>query len=109
MDFHKNMPIKEMSNLTRRKTKRPIIVQDGDSENENSIREEELEFENLNLNFERYCYLCHKEINIIPENHLFFQCMTCSKYFHKECYKEYKLKQTEKDLCKNIIRINMMD
>ena len=106
MDFHKNMPIKEMSNLTRRKTKRPIIVQDGDSENENSIREEELEFENLNLNFERYCYLCHKEINIIPENHLFFQCMTCSKYFHKECYKEYKLKQTEKDLCKNIIRIN---
>ena len=106
MDFHKNMPIKEMSNLTRRKTKRPIIVQDVDSENENSIREEELEFENLNLNFERYCYLCHKEINIIPENHLFFQCMTCSKYFHKECYKEYKLKQTEKDLCKNIIRIN---
>ena len=86
MENHKNSYIKETPNLIRRKTKRPIIVQDIDSENENSQREEELEFENLNLNFERYCYLCHKEVNIIPESHSFFQCMTCSKYFHKECF-----------------------
>ena len=60
MENNKNSHIKEMPNLIRRKTKRPIIVQDIDSENENSQREEDLEFENLNLNFERYCYLCHK-------------------------------------------------
>ena len=106
MENHKNSYIKETPNLIRRKTKRPIIVQDIDSENENSQREEELEFENLNLNFERYCYLCHKEINIIPESHTFFQCKTCNKYYHRDCYKEYKLKQTEKELCKNIKIIN---
>ena len=106
MENNKNSHIKEMPNLIRRKTKRPIIVQDIDSENENSQREEELEFENLNLNFERYCYLCHKEVNIIPESHSFFQCKTCNKYYHRDCYKEYKLKQTEKELCKNIKIIN---
>ena len=109
MEFMKNIPTKEIPILTRRKTKRPIIVQDIDSDNENLQRDDELDFENINLNYERYCYLCHKEINIIPESHLFFKCMTCNKYFHKECYKEYKLKQAEKDLCQNIIKISKIN
>ena len=109
MEIRKNIPIKDVTNLMRKKTKRPIIVQEVDSDNDIQPRDAELEFENINLNFEKYCYLCHKEINFFSENHPFFQCMTCSKYFHRECYKEYKLKQTEKDLCKNIIRINKIN
>ena len=105
-NMSKNSQLKDVTNLLKKKTKRPIIVQEIDSENEIEPKQPEFELENINLNFEKYCYLCHKEINIFYENHSFFQCMTCSKYFHKECYKEYKLKQTEKDLCKNVIRIN---
>ena len=106
MEIRKNIPIKDVTNLMRRKTKRPIIVQEVDSDNDIQPRDAELEFENINLNFEKYCYLCHKEINFFSENHPFFQCMTCLKYFHRECYKEYKLKQTEKELCKSVIIIN---
>ena len=79
MENNKNIELKEVSNLLRKKTKRPIIVQEIDSENETKPKEPELELENINLNFEKYCYLCHKEINIFYESHTFFQCMTCSK------------------------------
>ena len=106
MENNKNFELKDDNNFLRKKTKRPIIVQEIDSENEIRPKAHEFELENINLNFEKYCYLCHKEINIFYESNSFFQCMTCSKYFHRECYKEYKLKQTEKDLCKNVIRIN---
>ena len=108
-NMSKNSQLKDVTNLLKKKTKRPIIVQEIDSENDIEPKQPEFELENINLNFEKYCYLCHKEINIFYENHSFFQCMTCSKYFHKECYKEYKLKQTEKDICKNVIRINKIN
>ena len=87
---------KYFSNLLKRKTRRPMIIQDVDSDNDNLPREAELEFENLNLNFDKYCFLCHKEITFSSEDHAFFRCKTCSKYFHRDCYKEYNLKQTEK-------------
>ena len=106
LDIHRNNPLKDVSNLLKRKTRRPMIIQDVDSDNDIPPREAELEFENLNLNFDKYCFLCHKEITFTPEEHPFFRCITCSKYYHRDCYKEYNLKQTEKDLCKSVIRIN---
>ena len=109
MDLHKNASLKDVSNLLKKKTRRPFVIQDVESDNDTPPREAELEFENLNLNFEKYCYLCHKEIVFSPEEHSFFRCKTCSKYFHRDCYKEYNLKQTEKDLCKTVIRINKVD
>ena len=72
MEIRKNIPIKDVTNLMRKKTKRPIIVQEVDSDNDIQPRDAELEFENINLNFEKYCYLCHKEINFFSENHPFF-------------------------------------
>ena len=107
MEIRKNIQIKENSqNLLRKKIKRPIIVQDIDSDNDIISKESELDFDNINLNFQKYCYLCHKEIIIYPNDHSYFKCITCFKFFHRECYKEYKLKQIEKDICKNIIMIN---
>ena len=106
MEIRKNNQLKDVSNLLRKKTKRPIIVQDIESENDSLPRDTELEFDNLNLNFDKYCYLCHKEIIPSLEEHSFFKCKTCSKYYHKDCYKEYSLKKLEKELLKDVAIAN---
>ena len=106
MDIRKNNQFKDVSNLLKKKTKRTILVQDIESENDSLPRDTELEFDNLNLNFDKYCYLCHKEIIPSLEEHSFFKCKTCSKYYHKDCYKEYSLKKIEKELLKDIAIVN---
>ena len=109
MEIRKNTQLKDASNLLRKKIKRPIIVPDIESENDNVPRDAELEFDNINLNYDKYCYLCHKEIIPSLEERAFFKCKTCPKYFHKDCYKEYSLKKTEKELLKNVIIINKVN
>ena len=109
MEIRKNNQLKDVSNLLRKKTKRTIVVQDIESENDSLPRDTEQEFDNINLNFDKYCYLCHKEIIPSLEEHSFYKCKTCSKYYHKDCYKEYSLKKTEKELLKNIVIINRID
>ena len=109
MEIRKNTQLKDVSNLLRKKIKRPIIVPDLESENDNAPRDAELEFDNINLNYDRYCYLCHKEIIPSLEERAFFKCKTCPKYYHKDCYKEYSLKKTEKELLKNVIILNKVN
>ena len=109
MEIRKNNQLKDIPNLLRKKVKRTIFVQDIESENDSQPRDTEQEFDNINLNYDKYCYLCHKEIIPSLEEHSFFKCKTCSKYYHKDCYKEYSLKKTEKELLKNIIIANKID
>ena len=106
MEIRKINQLKDVSNLLRKKTKRTIIVQDIESENDSLPRDSELEFENLNLNFDKYCYLCHKEIIPSLEDHSFFKCKTCYKLYHKDCYKDYSLKKIEKELLKDVTIAN---
>ena len=93
MEIRKNNQLKDIPNLLRKKVKRTIFVQDIESENDSQPRDTEQEFDNINLNYDKYCYLCHKEIIPSLEEHSFFKCKTCSKYYHKDCYKEYSLKK----------------
>ena len=109
MEIRKNNQLKDLPNILRKKTKRPIILPDLESENDSLPRDAEQEFENLNLNFDKYCYLCHKEIIPSLEEHSFFKCKTCSKYYHKDCYKEYSLKKIEKELLKDVIIANKIN
>ena len=106
MEIRKNNPLKDLPNLLKKKTKRPIILPDIESENDSMPKDAESEFDNINLNFDKYCYICHKEVIKALEEHTFFRCKTCCKYYHRDCYKEFSLKKIEKDLLKDVTIAN---
>ena len=107
--MNKVSSIKDIPTFLQRKKKRTIVVADNDSDGDSSHKSQDSETELINLNYDKYCYLCHKEIIPSVEEHSFFKCRDCSKYFHKDCYKEASLKKIEKNLLKDAKILNVFN